>query len=270
MKNRSLFIVLLFGILFSFSNGLIPTATATEKNEYLYFGDSSIFNPVVDVGDKIYWSFETRNDEFNVKVKIENEIISENKTSDSGIFNVLMDLEYHFLIFSNLDLEWFREGWIKIEISINTPLSTVPAPTDPYPIEKNDFLYFGDSYSCRPVVEIGDKIYWSFETNNDEFNVKVVIENEIISENKTSDSGIFNVQMDLEYHFLIFSNLDLEWFRDGWIKIEISINIPLIDDPTPDPTPDPTDSEPIIPGYNIFIIASITSIILINIIKKKR
>ncbi|MCP6719484.1 MAG: hypothetical protein KJI71_04650, partial [Patescibacteria group bacterium] len=192
MKKRNFLIGFLFGILFFF-NGLIPIASAIEKNEYLSFGESSIFNPVVDVGDIIYWSFETYNDEFNVKVEIENEIISENKTSDSGIFNVEMDLEYHFLIFRNLDLEWFRDGWIVIEISINTPLSTVPDPTEPYPIEKNDFLYFGESYSCRPVVEIGDTIYWSFETYNDEFNVKVEIENEIISENKTSDSGIFNV-----------------------------------------------------------------------------
>ncbi|KKK70827.1 hypothetical protein LCGC14_2920060, partial [marine sediment metagenome] len=65
MKKRNFLIGLIFGITFFF-NGLMPIVSAIEKNEYLSFGEASFFYPAVDVGDIIYWSFETRNDEFNV------------------------------------------------------------------------------------------------------------------------------------------------------------------------------------------------------------
>ena len=145
MRKRLLLIGFLFGI-FVLLNGLISRVNAIEKSEYLSFGESSYFTPVVEVGDIIYWSFETRNDKFNVKVSIyENkihEIISENKTSDSGSYNVQTGFEE--LMFINLDREWYRDGWIKIEISINLPLSddSDPEPTDPEPTdpEPNDPL----------------------------------------------------------------------------------------------------------------------------------
>ncbi|MCP6719485.1 MAG: zinc ribbon domain-containing protein, partial [Patescibacteria group bacterium] len=64
--------------------------------------------------------------------------------------------------------------------------------------------------------------------------------------------------MDLEYHFLIFRNLDLEWFRDGWIVIKISINIPLSNDP------EPNGSEPNDYSTIIIIVGSIFAIIIVG------
>ena len=270
MKKRSSFIVFLFGIFVFFLNGLIPIVSAIEKNEYLSFGEGSICYPPARVGDIIYWSFETRNDEFNVEVSIDNEIISENKTSDSGSYD---QTNSTYLMFINLDREWYRDGWIKIEISINTPLSTVPEPFEPYPIEKNDYFNYGDGYLCYPPAKVGDIIYWSFETRNDEFNVEVSIDNEIISENKTSDSGSY-VQTNSTH--LMFINLDREWYRDGWIKIEISINTPLSNGSVPN-DPDPNDPDPdsnklSIPNFNLMIFIGIVSFIsgITAIIIKKR
>ena len=259
MKKRNFLIGFLFGILFFF-NGLIPIASAIEKNEYLSFGEGSLFYPAVEVGDIVYWSFETYNDEFNVEVSIDNEIISENKTSDSGSY---IQTNSTYLMFINLDREWFRDGWIKIEISINTPLSTVPEPFEPYPIEKNDYFNYGGGYLCYPPAKVGDIVYWSFETYNDEFNVEVSIDNEIISENKTSDSGSY-IQTNSTY--LMFINLDREWFRDGWIKIEISINTPLSDDS------EPIDSESNEYTIIISIVGGVFAIIIVGavVILRKR
>lgn len=57
----------------------------------------------------------------------------------------------------------------------------------------------------------------------------LIIGGTTVSEGKTADSGIYDVQNDgiLQINFL---NDDLEWFRSGWIDIEISINEPLPDD----------------------------------------
>lgn len=140
MKKRNFLIGLIFGITFFF-NGLMPIVSAIEKNEYLSYGEGSIFYPDVEVGDVVYWSFETSNDEFNVRVSSDVETISENETSDSG--NYIVSANTTYLMFINLDNEWLREGFIKIEISINVPLSTSndPEPFDPDPIIFNPIIY---------------------------------------------------------------------------------------------------------------------------------
>ena len=150
----------------------------------------------------------------------------------------------------NNDFEWFKEGWIDIEIGINTPLSDDFVPNDPAPVsvfEGSKYFSFGDATVYNPSFEEGDKIYWRFKTHDDKFNVRFRIGSNVTSEGKTSDSGIYNVQANGSYT-LLFMNNDFEWSREGWIDIEIGINTPLSDgsDPTePDPTdPDPTEPDP--------------------------
>ena len=127
MKRKYLlgFLLILSMIFF-----IIPTK-AYEDTEYLIFGSEyygfADYGVEMNEGDNLTWSFETRLEEFEVLVKIDNEDISEGLEFDSGVW-IAPRTDTFWIIFINYDILLQRDGYIDIYFEVNVEPEPEPEP----------------------------------------------------------------------------------------------------------------------------------------------
>lgn len=120
MKKRSIFL----GALVIFYM-LIPLAEGDIKESvYLNSHDSQNYSLEFDDGDRLHWSYKTHDDPFEAKVGIGTELVSNGKTSDSGVlvFQRYGAHQYTPVVITNIDHN--NSGWIDFEIEVN-PLKDI-------------------------------------------------------------------------------------------------------------------------------------------------
>jgi len=100
---------------------IIPTK-AYEDTEYLIFGSEysgfADYGVEMNEGDNLTWSFETRLEEFEVLVKINNDGISEGLEFDSGVW-IAPRTDTFWIIFINYDILLKRDGYIDVYFEVN-------------------------------------------------------------------------------------------------------------------------------------------------------
>lgn len=119
-----------------------------------------------------------------------------------------------------------------------------------YNVSYTGFLSTGElGYIDTFDFETGDKIFWSFRTFDNSFNVSLHKGPTFLSYGKTSDSGYFSV-LNLPSTVIYLTNIDT--IESGSYELTISVN--------------PTS--PSISGFNFFILFGVISLTAI-ILKKK-
>ncbi len=148
------------------------------------------------------------------------------------------------------------------------------------PFEYTWYIYYEEGISVGLPIDFkgGDKIYWSFETYNEECQIELSFNqhasnctfNVIVSQGKEKDEGILVVPRCQNYtddSYISFHVYNMDPFgREGYLDLIILKNLPIEEEPE--------DSNeinfPIIKGYNLIVLIGILGIISIRITKKNR
>ncbi|MHA2400793.1 MAG: Loki-CTERM sorting domain-containing protein [Promethearchaeota archaeon] len=126
-----------FIIIFSISlSALIPMVKSYNSTEYLNYAESTCIGlpyPLAE-NDVLRWAFRTYNEEFLVRVTVENGAgfppLSDGLTNDGGDWLIPWDIpstgDYYFLCIENIDTAQQRGGSIDINFVLNPQPETIP------------------------------------------------------------------------------------------------------------------------------------------------
>lgn len=108
--------LILLGIVFIGIIFLVPFTVAGNDDVILAYGENVEYSITIVAGEKMTWSFETSDQQFQVTVSMNGELISQLKTSDSGTYTATETGTFD-LIFKNVDSAT-RDGNIHIEYTV--------------------------------------------------------------------------------------------------------------------------------------------------------
>lgn len=244
MKNKN-YTKSLIGLLIAFSIiGCVNVGHAYDDYEYVPFGDYIYYFVDMNAGDNLSWSFNTYAEEFEVWCYIENADLSKDgSTSDSGIYTAPTTMEY-LLVFVNLDIQLFRDGWIHVYFEVNYE---PPPPPGPFTLTSN---------ADNPDTDGSFSLQWTNSIDAD--NYSVYQDNAILASGLTSLSYLININSNDSYDFQITAfNIYGETDSN-----EITINVAI-----PPAPPAPTNG---ISSFNVLIVVGIISIVAVIIVAKRR